>query len=110
MDEKITDAEFEVVGGPYRVGEQHRKRRGWYFTGRYDAEGEALWMRHPSWWKRRALVRRMGGIPGLIFAAMMLAAGLATVYGLASAGWRHVFPDHLRSPAIAEAPADAPGP
>lgn len=43
----ITDAEFEVIKGPYRIGEEHRKRKRWYWTGTFDAKGVPLWYRPP---------------------------------------------------------------
>lgn len=54
----ITDADFKVVSGPYRIGEEHRREKGWYFTGHYDAAGDPLFMRHPRWWRRRAMMRQ----------------------------------------------------
>lgn len=53
---KIIDAEFEVVSGPYRVGDEHRERRGWFLTDKVGKRGEALWYRPPgliSKWIRR---------------------------------------------------------
>ena len=65
----IIDADFEVVSGPYRVGDEHRKRRGWYWTGRYDKNGVPLWYRPPAryWrWLRPALLALLYlGIPFL---------------------------------------------
>lgn len=110
VDENITDAKFEVVGGPYRVGEAHRTRRGWYFTGRYDADGDALFMRHPSWWKRRAIFRRIGGWPGAVLGLLYLAAALATAFGIGAAALRYFAGDHRSAPFSSEDTADAPGP
>jgi hypothetical protein len=52
----ITDADFEVVDGPYRVGDENREKRGWYLTDKIGKRGEALWYRPPgliSKWIRR---------------------------------------------------------
>lgn len=54
---KVIDAEFDVVDGPYRVGDEHRERRGWFLTDKIGKHGEPLWYKPPSrvWvWIRRA--------------------------------------------------------
>jgi hypothetical protein len=40
--------EHEVIGRRYRIGEEHPKFKGWYFSGAYTHEGRALWSRPPS--------------------------------------------------------------
>ncbi|MFN3522287.1 MAG: hypothetical protein ACK4YQ_08550 [Phenylobacterium sp.] len=88
---EIVDAEFEVVGGPYRVGDEHRREKGWYFTGQYNASGDPLFMRHPSWWRRRAFIRRwypllvIVGIPVAAFATLALLVGLVLAIDLVTA-------------------------
>jgi hypothetical protein len=77
-DELITDADFEVVRGPYRVGEEHRRHKGWYFIGAYDADGDPLFARKPApYW------RTVPGIAQLIlfaaFAVIAITAAIATV-------------------------------
>lgn len=52
----IIEADFEVVGGPYRVGDEHRTEKDWFFTGRYDAEGNPYFIRGRKWWER--LIRK----------------------------------------------------
>lgn len=44
---KIIDAEFEVIEGPYRIGDEHRTRKRWYWTGTYNKRGVPLWYRPP---------------------------------------------------------------
>ena len=44
---KIIDAEFEVIEGPYRIGDEHRTRKRWRWTGLYDKRGVPLWYRPP---------------------------------------------------------------
>lgn len=44
---KIIDAEFEVIEGPYRIGDEHRTRKRWLWTGHYDKNGVPLWYRPP---------------------------------------------------------------
>lgn len=44
---KIIDAEFEVIEGPYRIGDEHRTRKRWYWTGTYSKRGVPLWYRPP---------------------------------------------------------------
>lgn len=44
----ITDAEFEVVDGPYRVGDESREKPGWYLTDKVGRHGEPLWYRPPG--------------------------------------------------------------
>lgn len=43
----ITDVEFEVIEGPYRVGDEHRTRKRWLWTGLYRGDGVPLWYRPP---------------------------------------------------------------
>ena len=76
--EQIIDAEFEVVGGPYRVGDEHRREKGWFFTGRYDAEGWPLFQRAPlPYWKS---FRSIGWWFVIIYvAAVLLLIGVALV-------------------------------
>ena len=56
---KIIDADFEVVSGPLRVGDEHPTRKGWYLTDKVSRKGEALWYKPPSapskWIRRVAL-------------------------------------------------------
>lgn len=44
---KIIDADFEIISGPYRVGDPHPTKRRWQWTGRYDRKGRPLWYRPP---------------------------------------------------------------
>lgn len=44
---KIVDAEFEVIEGPYRIGDEHRTRKRWFWTGAFDQHGVPLWYRPP---------------------------------------------------------------
>lgn len=44
----VIDAEFEVVDGPYKVGDEHRERRGWYLTNKVNRRGEPLWWKPPG--------------------------------------------------------------
>lgn len=63
------DADFEVVSGPLRIGEEHPKRRGWRFTGRYDKQG------HPLFYSRvRDLRVWMGGITAIGWTLVVLVA------------------------------------
>lgn len=46
-----------MIDGPYRVGDEHRKLRGWYLTDRVGKRGEPLWYKPPHRaWKR---IRRL---------------------------------------------------
>lgn len=49
MAKRWTDAEYEVVSGPYRPGDKHRDRRQrrWIYTGHRDARGRPIWYRPP---------------------------------------------------------------
>ena len=49
----VIDAEYVVVSGPYRIGEEHRKHRHWHFTGLYDDDGWPLfrWQEPPMDWR-----------------------------------------------------------
>lgn len=53
---RVIDAEFEVVGGPLRVGDEHPTQKGWYLTDQVDRHGNVLWYKPPSTfskWVRR---------------------------------------------------------
>lgn len=89
---QIIDADFDVVGGPYRVGDEHRAERGWYFTGRYNSAGHPYFMRHPNWWRRleRKHQRRRTALTTwhgmvLVFGACALALALAQALGIIGA-------------------------
>lgn len=45
---QIVDADFEVVDGPYRVGDEHRERKGWFLTDKVDKNGDPLWYKPPG--------------------------------------------------------------
>lgn len=79
--QRIIDADFEIVGGPYRLGEEHRRERGWYFTGRHDADGDPYFMRHPRWWRRRRMLRLAPIIALGVFAACILVLSLGVAVG-----------------------------
>lgn len=70
---KIIDADFEVVSGPLRVGDEHPIRKGWYLTDKLGKRGEPLWYQPPSpaskWVRRIALI-----LFGLMMAAGILGA------------------------------------
>ena len=78
---KITDAEFEVVSGPLRVGDKHPTRKDWYFTGQYNAEGDPYFIRGAGWWRRRRIGR------AVYFWSWMVAGAVAGVLLIAY----HVF-------------------
>lgn len=63
---KIIDAEYEVVDGPYRVGDEHRERKGWYLTDQLDKDGLPVWYKPPGrisrWVRRIGLVMYVGPI------------------------------------------------
>lgn len=73
----ILDAEFEVVAGPMRVGDPHRTRKDWYFTGRYNAEGDPYFIRGAGWWRRRRIGRAVyfwsWMVAGAVVAALLIA-------------------------------------
>lgn len=49
---QITDAEFRVVRGPYRAGDESPRHKGWYFIGRFNAQGDPLFIRKPKpYWR-----------------------------------------------------------
>jgi hypothetical protein len=53
--QKIIDADYEVVGS-YRIGEEHRTEKGWYFTGKYDHAGHPYFRKHRLWFEARAFL------------------------------------------------------
>lgn len=75
MKQDYTDAEFEVIKGEYRTGEESRTRPGWYYTGRRDARGNQLWYRPPllqrRFFRRLALavvsLGFLAAVAGMIF-------------------------------------------
>lgn len=84
---KIIDAKFDVVRGPGRIGQRHATRRGWYFTGKYDHNGDPLFV---VWWL--LLMEAVGGGLAVIFSvaaiglASLIGIGVATALILAGAG------------------------
>lgn len=70
---KIIDADFEVVSGPLRVGDEHPIQKGWYLTDKVGRSGEPLWYKPPStfsrWVRRAALI-----LFGLLMALGILGA------------------------------------
>lgn len=68
--DQVRDADFTVVSGPYRVNEEHRKRRGWFFTGLYDANGDPLFYNR-RFFARRRFIRRIANGYLILFAALV---------------------------------------
>lgn len=64
MGRRIIDAEFEVIGGPLRVGDEHPTKRGWFLTDQVDRHGNTLWYKPPStfskWVRQVALIMFLG--------------------------------------------------
>lgn len=71
---RVIDADFEVVSGPYRVGDEHPTERGWYFTDKVDRRGNPLWYRPPSGVSR--WVRRVA----LTLFLLMMAGAIVSVF------------------------------
>lgn len=74
----ITDAEYEVVDGPYRVGDENREKRGWYLTDRIGKRGEQLWYRPPG------LISKWIGRLGWIVYLSLMAFGILVTLLFAS--------------------------
>jgi len=77
---KIIDAKFEVVREP-RVGQRHATRRGWYFTGKYDHNGDPLFV---VWWL--LLMEAIGGSLAVIFGVAAIALGSLVALGFVVGG------------------------
>lgn len=62
VDEKITDAEFEVISTPaVKVGDEHPQYPGWHYTGRIGDDGSPL-MINPQkamWYRPDGFLRRI---------------------------------------------------
>jgi len=71
---KIIDADFEVVSGPLRVGDEHPIRKGWYLTDKVGRKGEVLWYKPPSTFSK--WVRRMAWVIYLGLMAFAVIVGL----------------------------------
>lgn len=71
----ITDAEFEVIEGPYRIGDEHRKRKRWFWTGTFDRKGVPLWYRPPRFNKWQFALVWIAGLTAafVIVVALMVA-------------------------------------
>lgn len=84
--QKPIDADFEVIGGPYRVGDEHRVHKRWFFTGHYDERGVPLWYRPPRFTAWQIIL-----IAAFVLLGVPLIAGLA--YNYATFGdWRETSP------------------
>ena len=44
---EVIDADFEVVSGPLRVGDEHPTQKGWFLTDQVDRRGRPLWYKPP---------------------------------------------------------------
>lgn len=78
---KIIDAKFDVVRGPGRIGQRHATRRGWYFTGKYDHNGDPLFV---VWWL--LLMEAVGGGLAVIFGVAAIALGILVALGFVAGG------------------------
>ena len=75
MSKGYIDAEFEVVSGPLRAGDEHPIRKGWYLTDKLDRKGNALWYKPPgtiSKWIRRIGIGVYLGLMGIGMLAVAL--------------------------------------
>lgn len=73
---KVIDADYEVISGPLRVGDEHPTRKGWYLTDQVGADGNALWFKPPgpfSRWIRRIAIF-------IWIAAVVLGVGSALLF------------------------------
>jgi hypothetical protein len=77
-DVLIIDADYEVVSGPYRFGEEHRSHPGWYFIGRYDAEGWPLFISKPAPFHKTLSGRTLIGIGALL--ALVVGGSVFEIY------------------------------
>lgn len=93
---KIIDAEFEVVRGPARPGTPHATRKGWYFTGKYDANGDPLFI---VWWL--LLMEAVGGTLALLFGLAALGLGSLVAIGMVFSLGFEAF-NHFTKPRPAE--------
>jgi hypothetical protein len=88
------DVEFVRVSGPFRPGDPHPQRRGWFFTGLHDESGDLLWYQPPPAWRRWCRLAGEG-----MFIAMFLLTGIgATLVGIF--GYPAALPDGLGMGAI----------
>ena len=73
--EKVIDADFELVSGPFREGDEHPDKPGWYWTGKKDEHGDWLWYQPPNrywlWVRRLAWTIWIGSIVGGILLALI---------------------------------------
>lgn len=74
--EPWTDTEYEVISGPYRVGDHHRDRklRRWRYLGVRDRRGVMLWYRPPRFRRWQLVIMILVGGPALIAAFMLVVA------------------------------------
>lgn len=70
----IVDAEFTVVSGGLRVGDEHPTEKGWYFTGRTDDAGHPVFMRSAAWFQARRRKRFLIGLAILASGPLILLA------------------------------------
>lgn len=82
MRKGYIDAEFEVVSGPLRVGDEHPIRKGWFLTDKVGRHGEPLWYKPPGPVSR--WIRRIGVIGYLALMALGIGSTILTNGGQ---GW-----------------------
>lgn len=78
MGKSYVDAEFEVVSGPLRVGDEHPVRKGWYLTDKIGRRGEPLWFKPPGPISR--WIKRLGVIGYVVL--MVFGVSIALLMGL----------------------------
>lgn len=70
-----TDAEFEVIDGPPRIGDPHPRLRGWRYAG-VDTYGRPLW-RSPGWPRWKLALAMILGAPAALAGVYIAAQTLA---------------------------------
>lgn len=70
------DAKFEVIDGPYRIGDRHRspQLKSWRYTGHRDRFGVPVWYRPPVISRRLIL-----NVAALLLALFVLMAATGVI-------------------------------
>lgn len=73
---RVIDADVDYVAGPMRPGDEHPVNKGWFYTGRFNRKGDALWYKPPGpisrWIRRIALAIYLALMALGIFAAFVI--------------------------------------
>ena len=61
------NAEARRIDGPFQLGDEHPTRPNWFYTGKFDEQGNPLWYRPTARWRRKAVVIGLTAMVALFY-------------------------------------------